>query len=137
MLVVLTVGLSLAGTLVLGCSSSNSPEPAESAPLAQEPVIYIEPSTGTVESQFQFAGSGFEPAAKITVSFSASSSHTIALASNPLVAEDDGTFRLTIVPMNDLTNEPGNPHSVHTGRWLATFTLSAETYYQQEFSVDR
>jgi hypothetical protein len=125
-LIALTIGLSMAVTA-----------PADSAPRAQEPAIYIEPSTGSVETQFVFDGSGFGPGTEISVSFIAPNDHTIELASNPLVVGDDGTFRLTIVPMDDLTDEPGNPHSVHTGRWIATFTLSAETYYQQEFHVER
>jgi hypothetical protein len=104
---------------------------------AQEADIYINRSSGTVEDQFVFTGSGFEPGANINVSFITPQRGTFELASNPLIVEDDGTFRLTIVPMNDLTDDPGNPHSVQTGRWIATFTLSAETYYQQEFEVDR
>jgi hypothetical protein len=111
--------------------------PVGSALRAQGALIYIDPTSGSPETKFEFPGSGFEPGSGITVSFISPQRETIDLASNPLIVEDDGTFRLTVVPMDDLTNEPGNPHSVQRGRWIATFTLSEEVYYQQAFQVQR
>jgi len=119
---------------VLGISSA-AITPARTSPLTQLPMIYVEPSRGSIQDWFVFTGEGFEPGSPIWVIFFAPDNSIWDLVDSPVVATDEGTFRLPILPEMDLALVPGNPTTVQLGIWIVRFALSEETWYEQTFVV--
>jgi hypothetical protein len=121
-LVLVMAGLSVAATI-----------PVTAAARGQLPLIYVDPLSVSIEDWFVFTGSGFEPGTAIIASFIAPDGQPWDLTDNPLVVEGDGTFRLPILPVQDLALVTGRPATVQLGRWVATFTLTEEVYYDVGF----
>lgn len=109
--------------------------PALAAPTTQVGSIYVDPSTGSAREWFIFTGSDFASRTPMVVTFITPTGEIWDLVANPLVTEADGTFRLPILPEQDLALSPGNVATVQLGRWFARFTLDDTTYYEQPFTV--
>jgi hypothetical protein len=105
------------------------------APRAQVPTIYVEPSRGSIQDWFVFTGEGFQPGARVWVIFFAPDGQIWDLVDNPLVTAEDGTFRLPILPEQDLALVAGSPATVQLGFWIARFALDEETWWEQTFVV--
>jgi hypothetical protein len=108
---------------------------APAAARAQLPTIYVDPGMGAIDDSFVFYGSGFTPGMELTVWFVAPEGTIFDLVDNPLLVQSDGTFRLPILPAQDLGLVPGFPATVPLGRWIAHFQVPDETYYEATFVV--
>jgi hypothetical protein len=109
--------------------------PVSAAPSAQVATIYVDPSSGSRQDWFVFTGEGFVPGTRVWVIFFAPDGQIWDLVDNPLLAAEDGTFRLPILPEQDLALVLGSPATVQLGLWIARFALDEETWYEQTFVV--
>ncbi len=122
--------------LLLGIGVLSTREyPAAASTRAQLPVIYVDPSTGTADTWIVFTGSGFPPGDNIRVFFISPTRELVRYANNPITVEQDGTFRLPVLPSQDLAVVPDRDVTVQLGRWIADFVLADDTYYEQIFVV--
>jgi hypothetical protein len=122
--------------LLLGIGVLSTQEyPAAASTPAQLPVIYVDPSTGTADTWIVFTGSGFPPGDTIRVFFISPTRELVRYANNPITVEQDGTFRLPVLPSQDLAVVPDRDVTVQLGRWIADFVLADDTYYEQIFVV--
>jgi hypothetical protein len=121
--------------LLLSCGFAVIQSLTSPAVRAQEPVMYVQPDTGSVHDTFTFFGWGFAPDTALHVSFTAPDGGVESYTNSPITTEADGYFIFEIVPSQDLGTLLGHDGAIQTGRWIMSLVLDESTYYQLEFHV--
>jgi hypothetical protein len=121
--------------LLLGCGIAAVLSFTATPVRTQEPVMYVQPDTGSVHDTLTFFGWNFAPSTELHVSFTAPDGGILPYANSPITTESDGYFIFEIVPSHDLGTLFGRDGAIQTGRWIMSLVLDESTYYQLEFHV--